>query len=79
MKPQEKKVILGMGLDSDGEARLTRGDNFFLVGGTQDTHEVMQEKAVKFNEKLRERGRSLDDIDHTEARDIAEEIDIKLL
>ena len=36
MKPDEKKVILGMGLDSDGEARLTKGDNFFLVGGTQD-------------------------------------------
>ena len=79
MKPREEKIILGMGLDSDGEARLTRGENFFLIGGTQGTHEAMQEKAVKFNEKLRQRGRTLDDIDHTEARDIAEEIDIKLL
>ena len=79
MKPKEKKVLLGMGLDSDGEARVTRGENFLLVGGKAETHENMQEKAVKFNEKLRERGRSLDDIGRDEAREIAAEIDVKFL
>ena len=79
MKPKEKKVLLGMGLDSDGEARVTRGENFLLVGGKAETHENMQEKAVKFNEKLRERGRSLDDIGRDEAMEIAAEIDVKFL
>ena len=76
---RDKKLLLGMGLDSDGEARLTTGDNFFLVGGTEDTHEKMQEKAIKFNEKLKERGRTLDEIGSKEAREIAGELDITLL
>ena len=67
-----------MGLDSDGEARLTRGENFILVGGKAETHEVMQEKAIKFNEKLRERGRTLDEIDRAEVRDIARKIGVEM-
>ena len=49
-------MMLGVGLDSDGHKRLTTGPNFALVGGSQDTHEQMTEKAVKINEKLKERG-----------------------
>jgi len=73
-----RKLLLGMGLDSDGEARLTRGENFILVGGKADTHEAMQEKAIKFNEKLRERGRTLDEVGRSEARDIAREIGVEM-
>ena len=78
MKPQEsenKAWLLGMGLDGkDGHVRITRGDNFHLVGGSEDTHGVMQEKAVKFNEKLKERGRRLEEISRDEFRDIAHDI-----
>lgn len=79
MRPAEQKLLLGMGLDSDGEARITRGENFLLLGGKAETHDAMQEKAIKFNEKLRERGTTLSEIDRAEAKEIAAEIDVKLL
>ena len=44
LKQSKKKrpaVLLGLGLESDGHKRLTTGKNFALVGGTQETHEVM--------------------------------------
>jgi len=73
---EEKKArLLGVGLDNrDGHVRVTRGDNYHLVGGSQETHETMQEKAVKFNEKLRERGWRLEDISREEFREIAHDI-----
>ena len=42
--------MLGIGLDSDGHKRITKGENFALVGGTKETHEVMTETAMKINE-----------------------------
>ena len=72
---EKKAWLLGVGRDGgDGHIRITRGENYHLFGGSEETHEVMQEKAVKFNEKLRERGRRLDEISHGEFRDIAHEI-----
>lgn len=73
---QAKKAwLLGLGLDNDdGHTRITRGENFHLVGGSDGTHSAMQEKAVKFNEKLRQRGRRLDEISREEFRDIAHDI-----
>jgi len=72
---EKKAWLLGLGRDSaDGHLRITRGQNYHLFGGSEETHEVMQEKAVKFNEKLRERGRQLEDISRNEFRDIAHEI-----
>ena len=56
-KKKRKAMMLGVGLDSDGHKRLTTGPNFALVGGTEETHEQMTEKAVKINEKLKERGK----------------------
>jgi hypothetical protein len=78
MKPVEepnKAFLLGLGLDAkDGHVRLTRGENFHLVGGSEETHGTMQEKALKFNEKLRERGRRMEEISREEFRDIAHQI-----
>ena len=43
-----KSVLLGMGLDNkDGHVRATKGENFRLYGGSKETHERMQEKAIK--------------------------------
>jgi hypothetical protein len=78
--PQKKKrkaVILGVGLDSDGHKRITTGDNFALVGGTEETHERMTEKAVKINEKLKERGKQLEEVSREEFDDIAREVGLK--
>jgi len=78
--PQKKKrkaIMLGVGLDSDGHKRLTTGENFALVRGSEETHAVMTEKAIKINEKLKARGKQLEEVSHEEFDDIAHEIGLK--
>lgn len=75
MSGVSKKILLGLGFDNkDGHVRVTKGRNFRLYGGSEETHETMQEKAVKFNEQLDKRRKTLDDINKEEFRDIAEKI-----
>lgn len=69
--------MLGIGLDSDGHKRLTTGPNFALVGGTEETHEQMTEKTVKINEKLKARGKQLEEVSRDEFDDIAQEVGLK--
>jgi hypothetical protein len=76
-KRKRKAMMLGVGLDSDGHKRLTTGPNFALVGGTEETHEVMTEKAVKINEKLKARGKQLEEVSRDEFDDIAHEVGLK--
>lgn len=72
-KPKGKKaMLLGVGLDNkDGHVRVTRGENFQLVGGSKETHEVMQEGAVKINEELKKRGKHLEEVSKKEFIEIA--------
>jgi len=63
--------LLGVGLDGDGQIRITRGDNFDLIGGTQGTHQSMQEKCLKFNEKLSQRGKELGELERAEFLELA--------
>ena len=76
-KKKTKAMLLGLGLDSDGHKRITTGDNFTLLGGTQDTHEQMTEKAIKLNEKLKSRGKRLDEVSREEFNDLAQEVGLK--
>ena len=76
-KKKSRTLMLGIGLDSDGSKRLTTGPNFALVGGTQETHEDMTEKAIKINEKLKARGKQLEEVSHEEFDDIAHEVGLK--
>jgi len=77
---RKKALLLGLGLDRDDEAvRITRGKNFHLVGGSQPTHESMQEKCVKFNEKLKTRGKQLDELEHSEFLDIAADCEMNVV
>ncbi len=69
-----RKMLLGFGLDSDGHKRITTGENFRLIGGTQETHEEMTEKTIKINEKLSRRGKSLDEVSREEFEDIAHSV-----
>ncbi len=70
-------MMLGLGLDSDGHKRVTAGPNFALVGGTQETHEVMTEKVVKINEKLSARGKTLDTVSSEEFDEVAHEVGLQ--
>jgi len=74
-----KKILLGLGLDcADGHIRITKGKNFRLFGGSQETHELMQEKAIKFNEQLEKRRKTLDEINKKEFYEIARSIGLKI-
>ena len=73
-KARRRKVLLGVGFDSDGHKRVTTGPNFALVGGTEETHELMTEKAIKINEKLSAKGKQLDDVSREEFDEIAHEV-----
>ena len=74
-----RRVLLGLGLDAkDGHVRITKGKNFRLLGGSKETHEMMQEKAIKFNEQLDKRRKTLDDINEKEFHDIARNIGLKI-
>ena len=77
---QRKAYLLGLGLDNkDGHARYTTGKNFFLVGGSQETHERMQETAIKINEKLDKRHKTLEEVSRHEFMEIAEEVGLRPL
>ena len=76
-KLKSKALLLGIGLDSDGKKRITTGPNFALLGGTHDTHEEMTEKAIKINEKLKARGKQLNEVTHAEFDDIAQAVGLK--
>jgi hypothetical protein len=76
-KPRRKALLLGLGLDSDGHKRLTKGPNFALIGGTEETHEAMTEKAIKINEKLASKGKQLEDVSREEFDDIAESVGLR--
>ena len=76
-KRKSNAMMLGVGLDSDGHKRITKGSNFALVGGSKDTHEQMTETAIKINEKLKSRGKQLHEVSGQEFDDIAHEVGLK--
>ena len=68
--------VIGVGLDSDGEHRITRiEDDITLVGGSKDTHDIMTEHGMKFREALKRRGKRVSDLGHDEFRDLMQETD----
>lgn len=75
----ERSYLLGFGFDcKDGHLRITKGKNFRLYGGSEETHGLMQERAIKFNEHLDRRGKTLDNITNREFFDIAHKMGLKL-
>jgi hypothetical protein len=72
----ERRVVafLGLGLDNmDGHQRLTRSEHFLLIGGSAETHERMQDTAIRFTEALRRRGKALQETSLDEVLSIFEE------
>jgi hypothetical protein len=77
MKTKNKQRIghlVGIGYDSDGHVRITKGDDFSIIGGSKKTHEQLQEKVTKFNECLKRKGKSIHDISRREFFDIMDRI-----
>ena len=72
---RKSAALLGLALDNeDGHTRITRGKNFLLLGGSQETHGFMQETAVKVNERLDSRGKRLEDVSVGELHDICRDV-----
>ena len=73
-KPVDKPEVvglLGVGLDNqDGHKRITQGDEFILVGGSEDTHERMQDGVIRVTESLKDRGKRLRDAEPGEVADL---------
>ena len=61
-KKDEAKVLgfVGLGLDNkDDHQRITNCEHFYLVGGSEETHERMQDTAIRFSESLEKKGKRL--------------------
>lgn len=70
--PQHPKAaLLGIGLDHhDGHKRITQGERFAIVGGSEETHEHMTETLVKTFETLDRRGKTLEEVAREELAEI---------
>jgi hypothetical protein len=65
--------FFGVGFDNkDGHQRLTRSEHFLLLGGSDGTHELMQDAAIRFEEALRDRGKRLADTSLPEVIELLE-------
>lgn len=78
-KGKKKAYLLGVGMDQDGHFRYTKGENFHLLGGTEDTHGNLQEKAIKINELLKKKSKTLEEVSHKEFKEIAHKVGLTSL
>jgi len=75
-KREKPEVLgfLGVGFDhADGQKRVTHSEHFLIVGGSEETHEQMQDTAVRFDESLKRRGKLLAETSEEEALDLLRE------
>ncbi len=70
-QPKGKAGLLGLAFDhDDGHKRVTSGDQFLLVGGSQERHEHMTETVLKTFEELKRRDKRLETVDPRELEEI---------
>ncbi|MSQ93633.1 MAG: hypothetical protein EXR98_03650 [Gemmataceae bacterium] len=61
-KTADDVSLITVGLDNDdGHQRITKGEEFLLLGGSAETHERMQDLAVHVTEALDKKGKRLQD------------------
>jgi len=70
-KRKNQNHLLGLGLDNaDNHKRITKGEGFSLVGGSNETHERMTETVIKTVEDLQRKGRTIPTADPKEIADL---------
>ena len=70
-KKRAHAALLGVGLDNaDGHKRITAGEKFVILGGSEETHARMTETVVKTFEELKQRGKPLEDVETKELSEI---------
>lgn len=64
---EEKAIIVGIaGNSKDNHKRITKGENFCLYGGTEESHDNMIESVLEFNALRTKYGKSLDELTEDE-------------
>jgi len=64
--------LFGVGLDNDdGHQRITQGRDFYVVGGSAETHERMQDLVLRMNATLKSKGKRFVDLSAPEFEDLA--------
>ena len=75
MYPNLRAMLLGLGFDhEDGHKRITRGENFYLVGGSKRTHDRMVDTSLAVNEELQRRAKRLEELTPEEWRELARKL-----
>jgi hypothetical protein len=63
--------LFGVGFDNrDEHKRITTAEEFVLIGGSQETHERMQDVAIHVTESLKTKGKRLKDAEAQEVIDL---------
>ena len=66
----KKSILIGTAHDAaDGHTRLTRGDGLHLVGGSEESHKLMQEIGIRVQEQAEASGRKLSECEIPRMRD----------
>ena len=65
----KKSILIGAAHAADGHTRLTRGDGLHLVGGSEESHKLMQEIGIRVQEQAEASGRKLSECEIPRMRD----------
>ena len=59
--------VLGLGMDSgDGHVRISQGDHFKIIMGSEEAHETMLALCIEINKTLAREGGTLEDLSRKE-------------
>ena len=76
-RANQKKIIrlLGVGFDTeDGHVRITKGESYDVLMGSDESHEYLQQLIRKIEDALAEHNLSLDDLTPEEFADFVKKI-----
>lgn len=75
MPSRGQTLLCGLAFDNkDNHKRITTGENFYIIGGSAETHENLVGKVLEFNETVKKYGKKLDELTETEYFSIIKEI-----
>jgi hypothetical protein len=69
------RIVCGLAFDNeDNHKRITTGENFYIIGGSEKTHGNLVDTILEFNAVVRKYGKKLNDLTEAEYYDIVKEI-----
>ncbi len=71
--PDSSRLLMGFGFDNDEHTRITKGEDFMLMGGSEQTHGGMVDGVLRFQDTLRKMGTDLQRASHDQVLEAAHE------